>query len=172
MSVYGKLWEKVGHGAGALNRVFRGISNAKLDAKGRMALPARFRERFVAIAGGKLVITVDTREKCLLLYPLPEWEVVQEQLDALPNMRSSTRWLQRILIGHATDLELDGSGRILLPGPLRDHCALNKALVLVGQGNKVEIWAEATWKACVEAHTSQDNGALLAEAGEITGLSV
>ena len=109
---------------------------------------------------------------CLLLYPLPEWETVQEKLDALPNMRAGTRWLQRILIGHATDLELDGNGRILLPGPLREHCGLSKGLVLVGQGNKVEIWAQNTWKARVEAQTSEDNGALLAEGDEITGLSV
>lgn len=152
--------------------MFRGISNAKLDAKGRVAMPTRFRERLTAIAGGKLVVTVDTREKCLLLYPLPEWEIVQEQLDALPNMRQQTRWLQRILIGHATDLELDGNGRILLPAPLRDHCGLSKALVLVGQGKKVEIWAEDTWKTCVDAHTSEANDDMLAEAGEITGLSV
>ena len=152
--------------------MFRGISGATLDAKGRMAMPARFRERLVAVASGKLVVTVDMREKCLLLYPLPEWETVQEKLDALPNMRAGTRWLQRILIGHATDLELDGNGRILLPGPLREHCGLSKALVLVGQGNKVEIWAQNTWKARVEAQTSEDNGALLAEGDEITGLSV
>ena len=152
--------------------MFRGISGATLDAKGRMAMPARFRERLVAVASGKLVVTVDMREKCLLLYPLPEWETVQEKLDALPNMRAGTRWLQRILIGHATDLELDGNGRILLPGPLREHCGLSKGLVLVGQGNKVEIWAQNTWKARVEAQTSEDNGALLAEGDEITGLSV
>ena len=152
--------------------MFRGISSATLDAKGRMAMPARFRERLIALAEGKLVVTVDMREKCLLLYPLPEWETVQGKLNALPNMRPDTRWLQRILIGHATDLELDGNGRILLPAPLRDHCGLSKALVLVGQGNKVEIWAQDTWKARVDAQTSDVNGALLAEGDEITGLSV
>ena len=152
--------------------MFRGISSATLDAKGRMALPARFRERLLALAEGKLVVTVDMREKCLLLYALPEWETVQEKLNALPNVRPENRWLQRILIGHATDLELDGNGRILLPAPLRDHCALSKALVLVGQGNKVEIWAQDTWKARVDAYTSDVNGTLLTEGDEITGLSV
>ena len=156
----------------ALTWMFRGISSATLDAKGRMSMPTRFRERLIAAAAGKLVVTVDTREKCLLLYPLPEWEAVQQKLDALPNMQPRNRWLQRILIGHATDLELDGNGRILLPAPLRDHCGLSKALVLVGQGNKVEIWAQETWKERVGAHTSSDDNPLLAEGDELTGLSV
>ena len=172
MSTYGKLWEKVGYETDGQMTMFRGISSAKLDSKGRMSMPARFRERLIAVAGGRLVVTVDMREKCLLLYPLPEWEAVQQKLDALPNIRPETRWLQRILIGHATDLELDANGRILLPAPLRDHCGLEKALVLVGQGNKIEIWAQDTWRTRVDAHTSDDNGALLAEGGEIIGLSV
>lgn len=152
--------------------MFRGISSAKLDAKGRMSLPARFRERLLAAAEGKVVVTVDMREKCLMLYPLQEWETVQEKLDALPNIRSETRWLQRILIGHATDLEFDANGRILLPAPLREHGGLEKDLVLVGQGNKIEIWAQETWRMRVDAHTSDENGSLLAESDEIIGLSV
>ena len=152
--------------------LFRGISNANLDAKGRLSMPARFRERLIVGADGKLVVTVDVREKCLLLYPLPEWEIVQEQLDALPNIRPEARWLQRILIGHATDLELDGNGRILLPGPLRDHCGLKKLLVLVGQGNKLEIWARDVWRSRVDAHTSSENGVLLADGDDFVGLSL
>ena len=166
------MWEKVGHQTRRPMTIFRGISSAKLDSKGRMSVPARFRERLVAAGGGKLVVTVDMLEKCLLLYPLPEWETVQQKLDALPNMRPETRWLQRILIGHATDLELDANGRVLLPAPLRDHGRLEKTLVLVGQGNKIEIWAQDTWRTRVDAHTSDENGALLAEGEAITGLSV
>ena len=152
--------------------MFRGISSAKLDAKGRMSMPARFRERLLVVAAGKVVVTVDMREKCLLLYPLAEWESVQQKLDALPNIRPENRWLQRILIGHATDLELDAQGRILLPAPLRDQGGLKKSLVLVGQGNKIEIWAQDTWQSRVDEYTSDENGALLAEGDEITGLSV
>ncbi len=152
--------------------MFRGISNASLDAKGRLSLATRFRERLLDDAQGKVVVTVDVREKCLLLYPLPEWESVQDKLGTLPNIRPETRWLQRILIGHATDLELDGHGRILLPVPLRDHCDLKKALVLVGLGNKIEIWAQDAWRARVAAHTSVENGALLAEGDDFVGLSL
>ena len=172
MSLYGNLWEKVGRQTTWRMTVFRGISSAKLDAKGRMSMPARFRERLLVVAGGKVVVTVDMREKCLLLYPLPEWETVQQKLDALPNIRPENRWLQRILIGHATDLELDANGRILLPAPLRDQGGLEKSLVLVGQGNKIEIWAQDTWRTRMDEYTSEENGALLAEGDGITGLSV
>ncbi len=152
--------------------MFRGIFSATLDAKGRLSMPARFRERLVDVAEGKLVVTVDRREKCLMLYPLPEWEKLQEELDALPNIRPEIRWLQRILIGHATDLELDGNGRILLPALLRDHGGLDKALVLVGQSSKVEIWAQDTWKERVHAHTSEESRASSAEEDALAALSI
>ena len=152
--------------------IFRGISSAKLDAKGRVSIPARFRERLIDAAGGKLVITIDVHEKCLLLYPLSEWELVQRDLDALPNIDPDNRWLQRKLIGHANDLEIDASGRILLPAPLRDYGGLEKILVLLGQGNKIEIWAQDTWRMRVDANTSDENGALLAKSDAIKGLSI
>ncbi|NJN51819.1 MAG: division/cell wall cluster transcriptional repressor MraZ [Gammaproteobacteria bacterium] len=125
--------------------MFRGITSVNLDAKGRMALPVRFRDVWAG-CGGHLVVTVDTAEQCLLLYPLPQWEIVQRDLEALANVGKDVRILQRLLIGHATDIEMDGSGRVLLPPPLREHAALNKKLVLLGQGNKIEIWAEEIWQ--------------------------
>ena len=134
-------------------------------------MPVRFREPLIAVAAGKLVVTVAPREKCLRLYSLPDWEALQQQLDALPNMRSEIRWLQRMLIGHATDVELDGNGRILLPALLRDHCGLSKELILAGLGSKVEIWAQDAWK----AHISDGGDALSAKAkegDEIAGLSI
>jgi len=84
-----------------------------------MALPTRSRETLQLVAEGKLVVTIDMRERCLLLYPLPEWEVVQRKLEDLSNINPQARLLQRLLIGHATDLELDANGRILLPAMLR-----------------------------------------------------
>ena len=68
------------------NIVFRGINSATLDGKGRMALPTRFRESLNLGCDGKVVVTIDMREKCLLLYPLPEWEIIQRKLEALPNI--------------------------------------------------------------------------------------
>lgn len=136
-----------------------------------MALPARNRETVMALSEGKVVVTIDMREPCLLLYPLPEWEIVQRKLEALSNIKPDARLLQRLLIGHATDLELDGSGRILLPGLLRDYATLAKKLVLVGQGNKIEIWSHDTWQASMSKWL--DKGSRLMEGGDaFTELSV
>jgi MraZ protein len=123
---------------------FRGINNIAVDAKGRMAMPARYRERLLESCGGRLVVTVD-RDHCLLVYPLPEWEVIESKLIELPSLNKQARLLQRLLIGHATELEMDAQGRILLPAVLRDFAGLKKKAVLIGQGKKLEIWDEDTW---------------------------
>ena len=151
---------------------FRGISNATLDAKGRMALPSRYREVVSAVSQGQMVVTIDRVESCLLLYPRPAWDAVQEKLQALPNVQAGVRQLQRLLIGHATDLELDGNGRLLLPALLREHAGLDRKLTLVGQGNKIEIWDEAKWRTGMAQWLSEENGELAAEFEGITGLSV
>ena len=143
-----------------------------MDAKGRMALPARNREAVQASAEGRVVVTIDMREPCLLLYPLPEWEVVQRKLEGLSNIKPEARLLQRLLIGHATDLELDGNGRILLPAMLREYAELAKKLVLVGQGNKVEIWSEEHWRGRMQTWLTQDADKLLNDGDAFTGLSV
>ena len=124
--------------------IFRGINNLTLDAKGRMAIPSRYRERIMASCGGQLIVTVD-RDRCLLVYPLHEWEVIEEQLAALPSLNKQSRLLQRLLIGHATEAELDTQGRILLPTMLRDYAGLERKCVLIGQGKKFEIWDEKQW---------------------------
>jgi transcriptional regulator MraZ len=123
---------------------FRGINNIAVDAKGRMAMPARYRERLLEACGGRLIVTVD-QDHCLLVYPLPEWEIIETKLNELPSLNKTARLLQRLLIGHATELEMDGQGRILLPAMLRDFAGLNKKAVLIGQGKKLEIWDEDTW---------------------------
>jgi MraZ protein len=125
--------------------VFRGITSVNLDAKGRMALPSRYRDAWSA-CDGKLVLTIDSRERCLLLYPTPEWDAVQAKLEGLSNLRKPARLLQRLLIGHATDVDIDGSGRVLIPPMLREFASLTKKLVLLGQGNKVEVWSDALWQ--------------------------
>ena len=150
--------------------MFRGISNASLDAKGRVALPTRNRESVIAVADGKVVVTIDMRERCLLLYPLPEWEIVQRKLESLSNINPEARLLQRLLIGHATDLDLDNSGRILLPSLLRDYAELTKKLVLVGQGNKIEIWSQDIWQESMQRWLQESD---LKDNGDaFTGLSV
>ena len=124
--------------------IFRGINNLAVDTKGRMAMPARYRERLMETCGGRLVVTVD-RDRCLLVYPLAEWEVIEAKLVGLPSLNKQARLLQRLLIGHATEVELDSQGRILLPTMLREYAQLDKKVVLIGQGKKFEIWDDQIW---------------------------
>jgi MraZ protein len=123
---------------------FRGINNIAMDAKGRMAMPARYRERLLEICGGHLVVTVDP-DSCLLVYPLPEWEVIESKLVQLPSFNKRAKSIQRLLIGHATECDMDGQGRILLPTLLRDYASLSKKIVMIGQGKKFELWDEDAW---------------------------
>ena len=91
------------------------------------------------------VLTIDTEDNCLLLYPEQEWNQVEAKLQALPSMHREVRRVQRLLIGHATDVEPDAQGRVLIPSLLREHAGIEKKLVLVGQGNKFELWSEDGW---------------------------
>jgi len=125
--------------------VFRGVNTINLDAKGRMAMPARYRDQLQSHCGGHLVATIDTNARCLLLYPVHEWEEIQRKIESLPSFNPTSRRVQRLLIGHATDLELDNSGRILLPQALRDYAGLEKHVALIGQGKKLEIWDLDSW---------------------------
>jgi MraZ protein len=137
-----------------------------------MALPSRNRETVALASDGKVVVTIDMREPCLLLYPLPEWEIVQRKLEGLSNINPQARLLQRLLIGHATDLELDANGRILLPAMLREYANLSKKLVLVGQGNKIEIWSEDQWRGNMQGWLGEEADDLLKDGDAFTGLSV
>jgi len=142
--------------------LFRGVSYINLDAKGRLGVPARYRPQLDESCGGQLVITVDT-DRCLLIYPQGEWEAIERRLAALPNLNRQARRLQRLLIGHATECALDGNGRILLPPPLREFAGIDRRTVMIGQGNKFELWDEQTWNECCESW--------LAEATDGEGLS-
>ena len=135
--------------------MFRGVSTINLDAKGRMAMPARYRDQLVSQYAGHLVATVDPLAKCLLLYPVDTWEEIQQKIESMSSFNPDTRKFQRILIGYATDLELDGSGRILLPQVLRNHAELDKHVALVGQGKKFELWSDANWAEQTQLWLSQ-----------------
>ena len=124
--------------------MFRGANKLTLDAKGRMVMPTRYRERLQERCGGKLVITVD-KEQCLLLYPLPDWEEIERKLMRLPSLNAHARRLQRLMVGHATDTDLDAHGRLLLPPNLREFGLLKRDAMLIGQGVRFELWDEARW---------------------------
>jgi len=126
--------------------VFRGVTALTLDSKGRLAVPAKFREVLQLRAGGKLVVTADSA-LCLLVYAAPDWEPIQQRLMGLSSFNTRTRDLQRLLVGNASDVDLDGAGRILIPPSLRKFAGLDKDVALVGQGARFELWDEAKWDA-------------------------
>jgi MraZ protein len=127
--------------------MFRGVQHINMDAKGRLAMPARQREPLLSECGGQVVVTIDTQSACLAIYPLPEWERIEREIQSLPALKPAVKRFQRLMLGYATDLELDGNGRMLLPQSLREYAKLDKKLVLVGQGNKLELWSESLWLA-------------------------
>lgn len=137
--------------------VFRGIHQVSVDAKGRMSLPARLRDELAQYDDAGVVVTIDPASKCLLLYPLTEWEQIQEKLDKLPSFQPQARRLQRLLVGHATDLDVDSAGRILLPAPLREFAGLDRKVTLLGQGKKLEIWSQDEWESQRDDYLSQDS---------------
>jgi MraZ protein len=137
--------------------VFRGGSTVNLDAKGRLALPTRYRESITERFDGCLVLTVHS-DGCLLLYPQPEWQDIERKLIRMPNQDPRTRALQRMLIGHATEVEMDSHGRILIAPRLREFARLEKRVALAGVGNKFEIWDEEVWDQKCGTWTAQSDG--------------
>jgi MraZ protein len=131
--------------------MFRGIQEINVDPKGRIAIPVRYRAVLLDQAKGQLVLTIDTEQRCLLMYPLPTWEKIEEKISELPSFHPVTRRIQRLLIGHATEVEFDKTGRILLPPLLREYAGVSNNVVLVGQGHKFEIWAGEQWRASRES---------------------
>ena len=125
--------------------MFRGISHLNLDVKGRLAIPARHRDALLERCAGHLVITADA-DKCLLVYPLPDWELIQQKLEGVSNLDPRVRELQRRLIGFAVDVDMDGAGRVLVSPALREYAQLDKAVALVGQGRKLELWNKDNWE--------------------------
>ena len=125
--------------------MFRGINSVNLDAKGRIALPSRYRDQLLKSCAGSLVVTIDINHRCLLLYPIAEWELIERKIESLPSLDANSERVKHLLIGHANDLELDNSGRVLLPQELRLYAALEKHVCLIGQGKKLEIWEQEAW---------------------------
>jgi MraZ protein len=111
-----------------------------------LSIPAVYRQRLLEASDGRMVLTVD-RDRCLLLYPLNTWEDIERKLIQLSSTHKRARALKRLLLGHAEECCLDAGGRILLPEPLREFASLEKRVVLLGQGNKFEIWNEEGWQA-------------------------
>ncbi|MFL0810578.1 MAG: division/cell wall cluster transcriptional repressor MraZ [Agarilytica sp.] len=129
--------------------MFQGSHSINMDAKGRLAVPAKYRELLASTCSGRIVMTADTQDRCVLIYPETEWQNILPKIEALPTFNKAARRAQRLLIGYATALELDANGRVLVPPTLRDYANLEKKLMLVGQGKKFELWSEDSWLSTV-----------------------
>lgn len=135
--------------------MFQGSHSINMDAKGRMAIPAKYRDTLTAACGGRIVMTAHTQDRCVLVYPETEWQTILPKIEALPTFNRAALRAQRLLIGYACALELDGNGRVLLPPTLREYANLEKKLMLVGLGKKFELWGEDAWLASVTNMSSE-----------------
>jgi len=124
--------------------MFRGLNKISFDTKGRISIPTKYREELLRISKKKLICTIDL-DYCLLLYPLHSWLKIEDQIMKLPTLNATSRKLQRLLVGHATDIEMDKSGRLLIPNELRDFSMIKKEAMLIGQGNRFELWDYLRW---------------------------
>jgi len=137
--------------------MFQGESAVTIDDKGRLAIPTAYRDAVVRACGNRLVIAYNPYEQgCLWLYPEKTWEQVRDQVNALPNAKQVHRNLQRKLVGAATPLELDGSGRVLLPASQRSAAGIEKKAVLLGMGSKFELWSEQAHLAQIRQTIGED----------------
>ena len=125
--------------------MFRGITATTLDVKGRITIPTKYRDEIAVACEGHLVVTADI-DRCLLIYPFPEWERIESELLSLPNVKRQVRRWHRLYLGYAKPCDIDSQSRLLLPPELRDFAGLDKNIFLVGQGNKFELWDEQSWQ--------------------------
>ena len=150
-----------------MENLFKGIHNLSLDSKGRLGIPVKYRDNIIGLVKGAMVITIDTEEKCLLLYPSNFWSKIQDKVSKLPSFNKNARRIQRLLVGHAEDIDVDSNGRILISKPLREYASLSKKVILIGQGEKFEIWDQGTWNQNVEKWreevTSSDDAEALSD---------
>lgn len=126
--------------------MFRGQSTISVDAKGRLAVPTRFRERVATLPSQELVITLNPWDLALWLYPVAEWLIIETKLAALSDFDRQSRRTKQIMRGYAADCVCDGQGRVLLPPQLREIAGIDRQVTLLGQGNKLEIWDQAAWQ--------------------------
>ncbi len=125
--------------------MFQGAAALSLDAKGRLAIPARHREGLAAASAGQLVLTAHPH-RCLLLYPAAAWEPIRDKVLASSSLNPQSAAIKRLLVGHAREEELDSAGRLLISPELRKFAQFEKQVWLVGQGSHFEIWSDAGWQ--------------------------
>ena len=124
--------------------MFRGLNKISLDTKGRISIPTKYRSELSKYGSNELICTIDI-DQCLLLYPKKVWLKIEKTIMALPSLDKSSRILQRLMIGHASELVLDSQNRILVPIELREFSGIKKSAMFIGQGQRFEIWNYKSW---------------------------
>jgi len=119
---------------------FSGKHYYSLDPKGRVIIPAPFREILSSNYSLKLIFVNDVFDRCLCAYPAEEWNTLMEKIKEKPQTLDAIRYYMRRVVGSATECEIDKQGRVLIPSALREDAGLDSEVVLVGQGNRIEIW--------------------------------
>lgn len=130
--------------------MFQGAAALSLDAKGRLAIPARHRDALTKLAENQLVLTAHPH-RCLLIYPAPAWAPIRDKVLAGSSLDQHSALLKRLLVGFARDEEVDSAGRVLIAPELRAFAQLEKQVHLVGQGDHFELWSDAGWQKQQEA---------------------
>lgn len=125
--------------------MFEGSVALNLDAKGRLAIPARHRETLLAASADGLVLTAHPH-RCLLLYPEPAWRPIRDQILKVSSLDPRAAAIKRVLVGNARQESPDAAGRLLIAPELRDYAGMEKTVYMVGMGTHFEIWSEAGWK--------------------------
>jgi len=138
--------------------VFQGETAIAIDDKGRLAIPTSYRDLVAAECGNRLVITYNPFEKgSLYIYPYAAWEKVRDGVNALPRVKEANRRLQLKLVGAAAIVEPDGNGRIAIPASQRAAVGIEKKAVLLGMGDKFELWSEQAHRAKIETPLGDDD---------------
>jgi len=126
-------------------KMFLGEYQHSLDTKGRITIPAKIREQL----GDKFVVTKGL-ENCIFLYPLKEWQTIENKLRTLPFTRADVRSFARFFFSGASELEIDKQGRTVIPASLREYALIDKDLIIIGVGSRAEIWAVENWEKYIE----------------------
>ena len=146
--------------------MFRGRYEHAIDSKGRISIPSKFREILNKKYDDRLVIT--NFDHCLVAFPFEEWSVLEEKVKSLPLLKKEARTFLRFFYSSGIDCMIDKQGRLLIPQALRDYANLQKNIVLVGEGKKIEIWSKELWE--VEFRKSQEGFEQISDTLAVLGL--
>lgn len=137
--------------------MFYGSHAINMDAKGRIAIPTRVRDLLQDCCAGRIVLTAHTENRCLHLFPESQWQEILPKVESWPSFNKKSRRAKLLLLGHACSLVLDGNGRVLVPPTLREYGALEKKLILVGQGKGLELWSDERFTQYIDESTDDDD---------------